>query len=139
MVHTAFIEGPIDAEARTRVHRRFESMSPPRVEQGDAGASVRFEGIVRRLEAGRELAALLYQIYEPMATREFDRLACDVAQRHSLVSLVAVHSRGRVDVGATSFILEVRAAHRAEAIVALGEFIDRMKQDVPIWKRPIWA
>ena len=106
---------------------------------GAVGATLRFDGIVRRLEAGRELAALLYQTYDPMAAREFDRLAHDVARRHGLVSLVALHSRGRVDVGTTSFTIHVAAAHRAEIIAAIAEFIDRMKQDVPIWKRPIWA
>jgi molybdopterin synthase catalytic subunit len=28
----------------------------------------------------------------------------------------------------------VYALHRAEALAAVGEFIDRMKRDVPIWK-----
>jgi molybdopterin synthase catalytic subunit len=27
--------------------------------------------------------------------------------------------------------------HRAEALAATGEFIDRMKRDVPIWKSPL--
>jgi molybdopterin synthase catalytic subunit len=113
--------------------------------QGRVGAAVRFEGIVRRLEpsaeeAGREreLVALEYQTYDPMAERELLSLACGTAERHGLASLVALHSRGRVGVGEVSFVLIVESPHRAEALAAMSAFIDRLKQDVPIWKSPVW-
>lgn len=106
---------------------------------GDVGAVVRFEGIVRRVESGRDLLALEYQTYDPMALRELERLAGIVRETHGLKSLMVLHSRGRVGVSECSFVLVVRAEHRAGALRAVGEFIDRMKQDVPIWKRPIWA
>lgn len=106
---------------------------------GAAGARVRFEGVVRRLEDGRDLAALDYQTYDPMAQAELAALARDVAARRGLAAVVALHSRGPVAVGEVSFVLEVIAAHRAEALAAVAEFIDRLKRDVPIWKRPVWA
>lgn len=110
---------------------------------GAVGATLRFEGIVRRSEpdggAVRELVALDYQTYDPMAQRELESLARSVAERHGLASIVAVHSRGRVGVGEVSFVLEVCAAHRAETLSAVTEFIDLLKKDVPIWKRPVWA
>jgi molybdopterin synthase catalytic subunit len=111
---------------------------------GDAGAVVRFEGVVRRLEADqasggeRELAALDYQTYDPMAERELSALAGRVAERHGLLSLIVLHSRGRVAVGEVSFVLIVASAHRAEALAASNEFIDQLKRDVPIWKRAVW-
>ena len=113
---------------------------------GVVGAAVRFAGIVRRAEpredaAGREhdLLALDYQTYDPMAERELRALACVVAERHGLTALAALHSRGRVGVGEVSFVLIVESPHRAEALAAMADFIDRLKQDVPIWKRPVWA
>lgn len=112
---------------------------------GVVGAGLRFEGIVRRAEASeahggeeRDLRALDYQTYDPMAERELRALARLIAEQHGLSSLVVLHSRGRVAVGEVSFVLIVESPHRAEAIAALSEFIDRLKQDVPIWKRPIW-
>ena len=45
------------------------------------------------------------------------------------------HSVGWVPVGECSFRLEVAAPHRQEAMLAMGEFINRLKQDVPIWKQ----
>lgn len=103
----------------------------------ETGAALRFEGIVRRMEQGREILALDYQTYDPMAEQELRRLALDIARRHALHSLTVLHSRGRVRVGETSFLLSVTAAHRAEAIAAVTEFIDRLKRDVPIWKQPV--
>lgn len=112
---------------------------------GVVGASLRFEGIVRRGEpsedhggAQRELLALDYQTYDPMAEQELGALAQQIATEHTLSSLVALHSRGRVGVGEVSFVLIVESPHRAEGLAAMKAFIDRLKQDVPIWKNPVW-
>ncbi|QYK49281.1 MAG: molybdenum cofactor biosynthesis protein MoaE [Phycisphaeraceae bacterium] len=126
---------------------------------GLVGATLRFEGVVRRKEpittapatheekcAGladgsaveRDLQALNYQTYDPMAERGLLALSLDVAERHGLIALAALHSRGRVIVGEVSFVLIIESSHRAEAIAAMSEFIDRLKQDVPIWKVPVW-
>jgi molybdopterin synthase catalytic subunit len=103
-----------------------------------AGAIVAFEGIVRELEQGRPLDALDYQVYEPMAGRVLARIGELVAARHGLIAMHIAHSRGRVRVGDVSFRLVVAAPHRKEALGAIDEFIDRLKRDVPIWKRPLW-
>lgn len=104
-----------------------------------AGAVVRFEGIVRPVEDDRELAALLYEVYEPMTTRHLRRLAEAVVEDHGLMGLRCAHSVGRVPVGACSFRLSIASAHRKEALAAMDEFIDRMKRSVPIWKVSVWA
>jgi molybdopterin synthase catalytic subunit len=103
-----------------------------------SGAVVVFEGIVRPREAERPLAALIYEAYEPMSSRELGRLAREVAERHGVLAVDLEHSRGRVPAGALSFRLRVAATHRKSAIGALDELIDRMKQGVPLWKVPEW-
>jgi molybdopterin synthase catalytic subunit len=139
IVLVAIVDGPLtqSAEAAARSHIHDELTRATR--GGCIGASLRFEGIVRRLEDGRELIALEYRTYDPMAERELHSLARAVAERHGLSSIIALHSRGRVPVGEASFVLEVAAPHRREALAAVTDFIDRLKQDVPIWKQPVWA
>ncbi|MEN0109355.1 MAG: molybdenum cofactor biosynthesis protein MoaE, partial [Planctomycetota bacterium] len=105
----------------------------------DAGAWVVFDGVVRPSEAGRVLAALVYEAYEPMTTRELRSLAEQVTAKHGLSRIAVTHSVGRVAVGEASFRLEVAAPHRAEALAATAEFIDRMKRGVPLWKTPVFA
>ncbi len=103
------------------------------------GSLLVFEGIVREIEDGRPLMALHYQTYEPMAQTMLATLGREIVARHELIALHAAHSRGHVPVGACSFRLEIHSAHRKAALAAMDEFIDRMKQEVPIWKQAAWA
>lgn len=111
---------------------------PPCSAEADPGAGAvwMFEGVVRPLETGRPLAALVYEAYEPMTTRELRRLAERLAAEHGLIRLAVEHSVGRVAVGERSFRLTVTSAHRREGCVAAAAFIDEMKRYVPLWKNP---
>ena len=46
-----------------------------------------------------------------------------------------IHRVGVIPVGETAIYVGVASPHRGEAIALLAEFMDRLKQDVPIWKR----
>lgn len=100
------------------------------------GAWFVFEGIVRPTEGGKPLAALCYEAYEPMTSRELTRLAEATATEQRLLQIAVEHSVGRVAVGEVSFRLAVGSEHRAEAIAATDRFIAQMKQIVPLWKVP---
>jgi molybdopterin synthase catalytic subunit len=104
-----------------------------------AGAWIVFDGIVRPAEEARPLAALVYEAYEPMTSRELHRLAQTTLDKHCLLAMVVEHSTGRVAAGEASFRLSIGAPHRAEAIRAADEFISEMKKVVPIWKTPEFA
>ncbi|MSR29683.1 MAG: molybdenum cofactor biosynthesis protein MoaE [Phycisphaerales bacterium] len=137
------VDGPIDAEALSQVLASQRWRGGSATSAGRIGATVRFDGIVRRMEPGadgddRPLRALDYETYDPMAQRELLTLAQRTLETHALQRIAAIHSRGRVRVGETSFVLIIEAPHRAQALSAMSSFIDELKRDVPIWKRPIW-
>ncbi|MBI1388025.1 MAG: molybdenum cofactor biosynthesis protein MoaE [bacterium] len=124
-VTVEFIEGPI--------------ISPPcHAIPSGAGGVVIFEGRVRALEDGRPITALRYEAYPPMTDREMRRAAESAASRHGLLALHIEHSTGRVGIDECSFRAMAAAPHRKEAFAALQEFIDEMKQSVPLWKIPVW-
>ena len=125
-VEIHIIDGPIRAHAAATSH-------------DGAGATVVFDGIVRGIEDGQSLAALSYEHYEPMASEQLRALAEDILHKHTLLALHCHHSRGRVNIGECSMRVIIHSAHRKEALAAMGEFIDRLKRDVPIWKSVIWA
>ncbi|MGA2498330.1 MAG: molybdenum cofactor biosynthesis protein MoaE [Tepidisphaeraceae bacterium] len=104
-----------------------------------AGAILLFEGIVRPSEDGRLIAGLHYEAYEPMAQSVLTQLSQEIVRRHDLLALRVEHSRGHVPGGRCSFRLQIASRHRKEGIAAMDEFIDRLKQDVPIWKTPVSA
>jgi molybdopterin synthase catalytic subunit len=60
-------------------------------------------------------------------------------QEFGLLAMYVEHSRGHVPVGQCAFRLSVAALHRAEGFAAMAHFIDALKRDVPIWKRPVFV
>jgi molybdopterin synthase catalytic subunit len=113
------------------------SPSSPPVGDG-VGAALVFEGVVRGTEDNRQLAALVYEAYEPMTTRVLARLAAAAIERFGLRSIAVEHSVGRVAVGQRSFRLTVTSGHRKESLDAAGWMIDEMKRTAPLWKVPVW-
>jgi molybdopterin synthase catalytic subunit len=94
-----------------------------------------FEGVIRPTEGGRAIRAISYDAYRPMADRQLHDLGTEALERFGLMRMMIEHSIGRVEAGRVSFRLTVCAAHRAPALAGMAWFIDRMKEDVPIWKR----
>jgi molybdopterin synthase catalytic subunit len=131
-VRVRIVDGPIPPEMPGSAETTSDAAD-------EVGSRIRFEGIVRRTEAGRALAAIEYEVYEPMASRQLEAIAREESARDGVRSIEAVHSRGRVAVGEISFTCEVRSRHRAEGIAAISAFIERMKLDAAIWKNPIFA
>jgi len=109
------------------------------VTSGDArnGAVVEFAGVVRGVEDGRSITGLDYEAYEPMAVSEMERIAGELREAYPCHSLEVVHRIGRVPVGEASIWVRIEARHRAEAFGLLGEFMERLKRDVPIWKKVV--
>ena len=104
---------------------------------GGAGAIVLFEGLVRPLENVRTIRGLSYEAYEPMARDMLIAIGEELVRRHGLVAVCVEHSKGLVLVGECSFRLQIAGRHRQESLAAMSEFIDRLKQEVPIWKTAV--
>ena len=101
----------------------------------EIGACVEFLGIVRELERGELLRGLHYEVYETMAHRQLTRIFDQLQALHPCAAVTFIHRLGWVPVGEPSLFIRVLAAHRQEALSFCAAAIDRMKEDVPIWKR----
>jgi len=108
---------------------------PPEETRGRIGARAEFAGLVRAEESGRPIAALEYEAYQPMAERVIQQIVEDINRRHPCEWVRVIHRVGVISVGEAAIVVEAGARHRAEAFALLTEFTDRLKQDVPIWKR----
>ena len=111
-----------------------EKISPP-AQLDSAGAWLEFRGVVRDSENGGKISALEYEAYPEMAGREIRRLLEEISKKNPCLGAKVIHRVGIIPVGETAVYVGVSSQHRAEAIAFLGEFMDRLKQDVPIWKR----
>jgi molybdopterin synthase catalytic subunit len=99
-----------------------------------AGAVVRFEGRVRPEEKDSLIEALDYEAYLPMAQRQMEKIIRDLGAIHPCLRARVRHRVGRVPVGEAAILVEVCATHRAEAFALATAFMNRVKQEVPIWK-----
>jgi len=102
---------------------------------GAVGAWLEFRGVVRGEENGQAVRAIEYEAYPEMAGREIRRLLQDISARHPCHAVKVIHRIGVIPVDETAIYVGVASPHRGEAIALLAEFMDRLKQDVPIWKR----
>ena len=98
------------------------------------GAVVCFSGVVRNTEEGKPIRSLYYEAYQPMAENLIREIFNELAHRFPCTSAEVIHRLGTVLVGETSLFVRIRSPHRAEAFQLLTGFLDRLKQDVPIWK-----
>ncbi len=130
IVRVSIVEGAVQKSHQT---------APQRPAGGATGASLTFSGIAREMEDDRRLKGLSYEVYQPMAQQQLERIARDIGAKHAIQTLSVVHSQGFVGVGEPSLWIQINSAHRAEALLAMGEFIDALKRDVPIWKSPVFA
>ena len=115
------------------------------IKQGEDGAVVIFEGVVRNQTRGRTTLYLDYEAYEEMALRQMEALAEQALKEFRIRDVALVHRLGRLEIGETSVLIVVAAAHRAAAFDACRWLIDTLKRTVPIWKKEyfedgaVWA
>jgi MoaE-MoaD fusion protein len=113
--------------------------------QGEDGAVVVFDGIVRNQSRRRSVLHLDYEAYEEMALRQMERLAGEARVNFGVRHVTIVHRLGRLLVGESSILIVVTSAHRAQAFDACRWLIDTVKTTVPIWKKEtfidgaVWA
>lgn len=103
------------------------------------GATAVFTGSTREDGGGSHaIVALSYEGYREMACGILQALADDVAARFG--GVLAVHHRlGEVPVGEAALVVAVGAPHRAEAFAACRYAVERIKDEVPIWKQDVRA
>ena len=103
------------------------------------GAVLSFSGTVRNHHLGRPVIKLAYEAYESMARAEMERVVAEAMKTWpTLKKVQAVHRFGEMPVGASSIFITVASPHRPEGFEALRFVIDRIKRDVPIWKKEFY-
>jgi molybdopterin synthase catalytic subunit len=116
-----------------------------RLKRPEDGAAVIFEGVVRNNTRGRRTLYLDYEAYEAMALTQMESLAQEARARFGVRGVSIVHRLGRLQIGETSVLIVVAAAHRGAAFEASRWLIDTLKKTVPIWKKEyfedgaVWA
>jgi molybdopterin converting factor subunit 1 len=101
------------------------------------GGVVTFTGTVRDETKGRRVLRLEYEAYRGMAERKLAEIGAAVAAAHG-VDVAIVHRVGILSPGDAAVVIACSAPHRTAAFRACEECIERLKKDVPIWKREVF-
>lgn len=115
------------------------------MKQGEDGAVVVFDGIVRNNTRGRKTRFLDYEAYEEMALKLMHELVAEALKGYAVRGILLVHRLGKLEIGETSVLIVVSSAHRGAAFDACRWLIDTLKKSVPIWKKEhfedgaVWA
>jgi molybdopterin synthase catalytic subunit len=100
-----------------------------------AGGLCVFEGWVRNENEGRTVERLEYEVYEPLAVSEGEKVIAEAQQRFPHLQAACVHRSGLLGLGDCAVWVGVVAPHRDEAFQACRYIIDQIKVRLPIWKK----
>ncbi|MGJ3192505.1 molybdenum cofactor biosynthesis protein MoaE [Paenarthrobacter nitroguajacolicus] len=113
------------------------------VESDTAGAVVSFSGVVRNHDGGKAVDRLSYSAH-PTAHQIMSDVVAQLVAEHSgeaaqPVRIWAAHRIGMLEIGDPALVCAVAAAHRGQAFAVCSELVDRIKEQVPIWKEQFFT
>jgi molybdopterin synthase catalytic subunit len=115
------------------------------VESDTAGAVVSFSGVVRNHDGGKPVDRLSYSAH-PTAHQVMADVVAQLAAEHEgagastpPVRIWAAHRVGSLEIGEPALVCAVSAAHRGQAFAVCSELVDRIKEQVPIWKEQFFS
>jgi molybdopterin synthase catalytic subunit len=109
------------------------------VRSREAGAVVTFSGTVRAATHGHVVTALEYESYREMAEAFLRKIGGEIEDRWPGARSAILHRVGRLEVGEVAVVIAVASAHRKDAFEGCRHAIERIKEDVPIWKKELRA
>ncbi len=102
------------------------------------GALVAFFGSVRDSFKGREVKLLRYEVYDDMAEASIRRIEGEVREASGADQVFVQHRVGDLKPGDPTILVAASAPHRQAAFDACRLALERVKTEVPVWKKEIY-
>jgi molybdopterin synthase catalytic subunit len=103
------------------------------------GAVCVFYGVVREDSRNKKVRFLEYDAYPEMAVKKMRAILEEVRQKWPEQRAAIIHRIGTLGIGEASVVIAVGSPHRGESFEACRYVIDRVKQEVPIWKKEVFT
>jgi molybdopterin synthase catalytic subunit len=103
----------------------------------EVGAVTIFVGVVRGTREKEKVLRLEYEAHETIAPQTIKTIIEEQKTKHGIIDAIVEHKVGTVQVGEEVMYVLVASKHRKEGRKALAELVDRIKRDVPIWKKEV--
>ncbi|MEM1586956.1 MAG: molybdenum cofactor biosynthesis protein MoaE [Candidatus Bathyarchaeia archaeon] len=104
----------------------------------EIGAITIFVGSARSIgnDGGRVLK-LEYDAYEEAAVKALERIIEDLKDKYGVIDAIIEHRIGEVGAGEDIVYALVASRHREEGFKSIVELMERLKREVPIWKKEV--
>jgi molybdopterin synthase catalytic subunit len=99
------------------------------------GALVTFVGLMRDINADREVSAMTLEHYPGMTEKALEAIAAEAVDRWDILGLRIVHRVGLLTPQEPIVFVGVVSRHRTEAFRACEFLIDYLKTRAPFWKK----
>jgi molybdopterin synthase catalytic subunit len=100
-----------------------------------AGGTCVFVGTVRDHSSAGDVSGLRYEAWDELADARLHEIAGELFDTWPIRKLAILHRTGDLSVGEASVVIACSAPHRGDAFDACRQGIERLKEDVPIWKK----
>jgi molybdopterin synthase catalytic subunit len=104
----------------------------------EAGAVACFVGVVREdpvRESEAKVVRLEYEAYIEVALKRMQEIRDAIKRRPGVLEVSIHHIIDTLEVGEPSLFVAVLGKHRQDVFPALSETVERVKKEVPIWKK----
>jgi len=103
----------------------------------DVGAIGCFVGVVRGVSKEGEAVKYLYYERGDDAAEKLEKIATDFEKRPNIKKVMIHHVVDQIAPGDDAIYVLVAGVRRSEVFKALADIMDRVKTDVPIWKKEV--
>lgn len=105
------------------------------VKDDQAGAIDFFIGTIRNFSEAGKIEGIFYESYITMAEESMKQIENEVSQKWDVKKLTIIHRVGNLTLGDISLAVAVSTPHRDDAFKACRYIVERIKHEVPIWKK----
>lgn len=132
-IKNIFTNGPVTADFIAQSISNHSSKT-------DIGGHSIFLGQVRKDDIdGKKVSAIDYTAFEEMALAKMHEIREDTFSKYPLSCMHVHHSIGMVNSGEICLFVFTSSKHRKPAIEACNELVERIKSELPIWGKEIFA
>lgn len=126
------------AELTTDVIDINKNLSEIASASNNIGGIVCFIGIIRSVNDNKKVIKLSYDYYPELASSQLKKLREEAIENFKLIDATVIHRVGDVPIGEVSLLVITAGEHRDEAFKAARWLVDKIKNEVAIWKKEIY-
>ncbi|MDY1591701.1 MAG: molybdenum cofactor biosynthesis protein MoaE [Methanofastidiosum sp.] len=106
-----------------------------RIKNDKCGASVIFLGSVKSEMDGKKVMKMELDVYLEMAEKKLGEIETDATKKYDIIESSIIHRYGELLVGDNIVLIIVKSIDRAKSFEACKFILERLKEEVPIFKK----